>query len=141
MKSAVDVDAMLRGILKRYDRIGFGRRGVLDAEEEMRRFGAGLAPADEDRFRRIIQTWLDTGEATRTAAVLHYNLTEHVQALAIRLCASIPILESLPLLRRLLAEGIFDGDDSNLRRDALQVAVRRLGDVSDRCLRSPSRER
>ena len=126
MKSAVDVDAMLRGILKRYDRIGFGRRGVLDAEEEMRRFGAGLTPDEQHRFRQIILTWLDAGEATRAAAALHYNLAEHVQALAIRLCASIPIRKSMPVLRRLLADGAFDNDGSSLRRDALRVAVRRL---------------
>lgn len=126
MPAGVDVEAILRGILKRYDRIGFGRRGVLDGEEEMRRFGAGLAPAEQHRFRYVILTWLDAGAAARAAAALHYNLAEHVQALAIRLCASIPIRESLPLLRRLVADGAFDGDHSTLRRDALSVAVRRL---------------
>jgi hypothetical protein len=124
----VDVEAQLRVILKSHDRIGFGRRGVLDAEQEIRRFAAALSSDDQTRLRRLVLAWIDKAEAERTSASLHYNLPEHVQALAIRLCASVPIPEGRPLLRRLQAAGAFNADDEQLCREALDQAIARLDD-------------
>jgi hypothetical protein len=129
MSAPVDVEAALRGVLKRYDRIGFGRRGVLDAEQELLRLAAELSPDDRARFRRIVVSWIEAAEAERAASPLHYNLPEHVQALAIRLCASVPIPESLPLLERLQAEGAFQTDDARPCREALHESLARLGAV------------
>lgn len=122
--SGIDVNAALHGILKRYDRIGFGRRGVLDAQQDIQRLAAGLSPTDHVRFREIVLAWIDAREAERVTEPLHYNLPEHVQALAIRLCASIPIHESLPLLRRLDAAGAFA--DAHVCRNALRESLTRL---------------
>jgi hypothetical protein len=119
-----DVKAALHSILKRYDRIGFGRRGVLDAQQDIQRFAADLSPADHARVRQVIESWIDADEAERLAAPLHYNLPEHIQALALRLCASLPIPESLPLLRRLKAETAFA--NAPLCRDALHESLERL---------------
>ena len=124
-----DVDAALHGVLKRYDRIGFGRRGVIDAEQEILRYAAGLSDDDLVRLRRIVMSWIAAAEADRVTESLHYNLLEHVQTLAIRLCASMPIPESLPLLRRLQADNAFAGDDAELRRDALRESVARLSET------------
>jgi hypothetical protein len=129
--SAVEVDAALYGILKRYDRIGFGRRGVLDAQPEIQRLAAELSSADRARFRQIVQRWIEPDEAERVAAPLHYNLPEHVQMLAIRLCASVPIPESLPLLRRLDAAGAFTHGDAGVCRDALHESLARLSALSE----------
>jgi hypothetical protein len=124
--ATVDVAAALHGILKRYDRIGFGRRGVLDAQQEIHRFAVGLSNDDHARFRQIVVSWIESTEADRVTSPLHYNLPEHVQALAIRLCASVPIPESLPLLRRLQAAGTFQGDDARLCREALRESATHL---------------
>jgi hypothetical protein len=123
MSAPADVAATLRGILKSYDRIGFGRRGVLDAEREILRLASTLSEDSHARFRRIVLSWIEEAEAERVAAPLHYNLPEHVQTLAIRLCAGVPIPESLPLLQRLEAEG---GLDTGIRRQALLESVQRL---------------
>ena len=128
--AAVDVNAALCGILKRYDRIGFGRRGVLDAQQDIQRLAAGLSPAEHTRFRQIVLAWIDAQEAERVTAPLHYNLPEHIQALAIRLCASIPIHESLPLLRRLDAAGAFAEEDARVCREALRESLARLSALS-----------
>ena len=125
--AAVGVDTMLSTILKRYDRIGFGRRGVLDAEPDICRLAAGLSPDDHACLRRIILSWITAEEAERVTAPLHYNLSEHLQALAIRLCASVPIPESLPLLRQLQANGAFDSDDVRLCSEALRASLARVG--------------
>lgn len=122
----IDLEAALQGILKRYDRIGFGRRGVLDAQQDVQRLAAELSPQDHERFRRIVMRWIDADEAERVTARLHYNLPEHLQALAIRLCASVPIPESVALLRRLDAAGAFAEADARLCRDALQESLNRL---------------
>lgn len=126
MSAPIDVEAVLSGFLKSYDRIGFGRRGVLDAEAEIRRFASRLSDDDHARFRAIVVSWIDATEAKRVTARLHYNLPEHLQALAIRLCASVPIPESLPLLRRMQAEGAFEEDDARACREALHGSVKRL---------------
>lgn len=123
MRAPDDPTAALAAILKSYDRIGFGRRGVLDAEEEICRFAAGLTPAARARLNDLIVSWLEAASAQRVTATLHYNLPEHVQALAIHLCAALPIPDSAPLLRRLQADGAFDADDTPLRRDALHDAI------------------
>jgi hypothetical protein len=125
----VDVAAGLHSILKRYDRIGFGRRGVLDAQQEIQRFASGLSADDRARFADIVVSWIDPDAAARVAAPLHYNLPEHVQALAIRLCASVPVPESLALLRRLQADGVFQADDE-LCRTALRESIARLAHAS-----------
>jgi hypothetical protein len=119
----VDVEARLRVILKSHDRIGFGRRGVLDAEPEIRRFAAALSKDDLAHLCQLIMTWIDKAEAERLAMPLHYNLPEHVQELAIRLCASIPIPDSLPLLRRLQAEERFTADEERMCRDVLGESI------------------
>lgn len=123
MSAGQEVDASLRVILKSHDRIGFGRRGVLDAEPEIRRFAASLPKEDLAHFHRLVVSWLDEKEAERLTTPLHYNLPEHLQTLAIRLCASIPILESLPLLRRLQAEDVFNTESERFCREALDEAV------------------
>lgn len=126
MTASVDVEATLHGILRSYDRIGFGRRGVLDAEQEILRFASALPHHAQLGFRRVVLSWLEGGEAERIAAPLHYNLPEHVQTLAIRLCASVPIPESLPRLERLQAEAGLDTSDADPRREALRASVQRL---------------
>lgn len=126
MSAPVDIAAALHGILKRYDRIGFGRRGVLDAERDLQQFAAALAPDDRARFMQIIVSWIDGAEAARVTASLHYNLPEHLQALAIRLCASLPMPETLSLLRRLQAEGAFPTDNERVCREALRESIARL---------------
>jgi len=126
VSAPVDIAAALHGILKRYDRIGFGRRGVLDAERDLQHFAAALAPDDCARVHQVIVSWIDGGEAERATATLHYNLPEHLQALAIRLCASLPIPETLPLLRRLQAEGAFATDNEHVCREALRESIARL---------------
>lgn len=123
MTASPDIEAALRGFLKSYDRIGFGRRGVLDAEGEIRRFAAALPEQARPSARRIILSWIESAEAERVAAPLHYNLPEHVQALAIRLCAGLPIPESLPLLQRLQAEGAFAAQAAEPCRTALREAL------------------
>lgn len=122
----VDVEAALYAILKRYDRIGFGRRGVLDAQQDIHSFATGLSLDDHSRFRQIVVSWIEPAAAERVTAPLHYNLPEHVQALAIRLCASVPIPESLPLLHRLQAAGAFQEDDARLCREALRESATHL---------------
>ena len=126
MSASVDIEAALFGILKRFDRIGFGRRGVLDAERDLQHFAAALAAEDRARVFQVIVSWIDGGEAARVTATLHYNLPEHLQALAIRLCASLPIPETLPLLRRLQAEGAFATDHERICREALRESLARL---------------
>jgi hypothetical protein len=125
----VDVDARLRVILKSHDRIGFGRRGVLDAEQEIRRFAAALSSGDHTRFRQIVLAWVEKREAERMSMPLHYNLPEHVQALALRLCATVPIPESLNALRRLQAGGAFKTDEEQVCREALAQAIAALDDT------------
>lgn len=126
MSPATDVEPKLLDLLKSYDRIGFGRRGVLDAEAELRELAAALSPEDQSRFRQVVLSWIEPAEAERVTATLHYNLPEHLQALAIRLCASLPIPESLPLLRRLQRLGAFRGDDAQSCREALSESLARL---------------
>lgn len=126
MSPPVNVDATLAGILKSYDRIGFGRRGVLDAEQEILRLATELAGDGQVRFCQIVLGWLEAAEAERVAGQLHYNLPEHVRALAIRLCANVPIPESLPRLRRLQSDLEFEADEDPLCRDALRESVQRL---------------
>lgn len=126
VKAPVDVEAQLRVILKSYDRIGFGRRGVLDAEGEIRRFAATLLPQDRERLRGIVLSWVGKPEAERLSTPLHYNLPEHVQALAIRLCASLLIPESFALLRRLQEEQAFKTDEERVCREALAESMARL---------------
>jgi hypothetical protein len=121
-----DVEATLYSILKSHDRIGFGRRGVLDAEQEILRFAARLADDDHTRLRRIVLSWIEVDEAERVTTSLHYNLPEHLQALALHLCGSVPIPEALPLLRRLQAEAAFETDDEHLCWKALHESVTRL---------------
>lgn len=128
--SSADVETALYAILKRYDRIGFGRRGVLDAQQDICRFAAELSHSNHSRFRQIVVSWIDSAEAERVTAPLHYNLPEHVQALAIRLCASVPIPESLPVLRRLWAAGAFQGDEARLCHEALRESIARLPPIS-----------
>lgn len=126
MTTAVDIPAQLQSVLKRYDRIGFGRRGVLDAEQEILRFASGLAHEEHARFRQIVMSWIEVAEAERVTAALHYNLPEHVRTLAIRLCGSVPIPESLPLLRRLQADGVDTTDGGRLVLDAIRDSSARL---------------
>jgi hypothetical protein len=123
---SADVEATLLAILKSYDRIGFGRRGVLDAEQEILRLASTLPQGGQHGFRKVILSWIDAQNAERLAALLHYNLPEHEQTLAIRLCASVPIPESLPVLRRLQDEGDFGSLDADPRGKALQESIRRL---------------
>jgi hypothetical protein len=125
VSASADVEAALGGILKRYDRIGFGRRGVLDAEQEILRFAAALSADAHLRFRRLVVSWLEAAQAERVASALHYNLPDHVQTLALRLCASVPIAESLPVLRRLQAGGEL-GAPGDGRRAALEESLRVL---------------
>jgi hypothetical protein len=121
-----DVEAKLLGILKSYDRIGFGRRGVLDAEQEILRFASALSAAALTAFRGVVLSWIDHAAAERVAARLHYNLPEHVRILALNLCASAPIPDSLSLLRRLQAEGAFAAPEDGACREALAEALKRL---------------
>jgi hypothetical protein len=125
---SVDVEAKLRVILKSYDRIGFGRRGVLDAEQEIRRWATGLSDDDQARFCQIVLAWIDPTTAQLVSSPLHYNLPEHVQALAIRLCATFPIPESLRLLRRLQVEDAFKAAEEKVCRDALAESLTILAD-------------
>jgi len=124
---SIDVEAALSLILKRYDRIGFGRRGVLDGEQEIRQFAAGLASDEHARFCRTVLTWLESDGAEQVAAGLHCNLPEHIQALAIRLCSSVPIPAGVDVLRALQRAGAFDSDDAQPCREALREAAVRLG--------------
>jgi hypothetical protein len=117
------LDAKLRILLKSYDRIGFGRRGVLDAEREIRRLASELPTGDRARFHHVILSWIEAVNAERVSASLHYNLPEHVQALAIRLCASIPIPDSLHLLRQLQTDRVFEKEEERLCRDALSESI------------------
>lgn len=126
MSAPADLHSTLTTILKRYDRIGFGRRGVLDAEADIRSFAATLSPDERARLGAIVTSWIATDEAERITARLQYNLIEHLQALALRLCASLPIPESTPLLLQLQAEGAFQTDDARICREALDQAVTRL---------------
>lgn len=126
LSTPVNVETTLSSILKSYDRIGFGRRGVLDAEQEILRLAAGLSDEARLRFRAVVLAWIGAAEAERVAGLLHYNLPEHVRALAIRLCALVPIPDSLPLLQRLQADGEFEPDDAQLCREALREALQRL---------------
>lgn len=126
MSAPVDVKAKLSLILKSHDRIGFGRRGVLDAEPEILRFASQLSDEEHARFRRIVLSWIAAEEAENVTASLHYNLPEHLQALAIHLCGSVPIREALPMLRRLQAEGAFRTDEARLCLEALDESVRRV---------------
>jgi hypothetical protein len=112
--------------LKRYDRIGFGRRGVLAAEQEVCTYVRTLPHDAQARARAIVLSWLDPAAAEQIAAALHYTSAEHVQALAIRLCATLPIADSAPLLRRLQAQGAFADRDAAPCRDALREALARL---------------
>lgn len=131
VSAAGDPTAALAAILKSHDRIGFGRRGVLDAEEEICRFAATLTPSVRDRLDAEILSWLEDATAERVTALLHYNLPEHLQALAIRLCVGLPIAAGAPLLRRLYAEAAFDADEKPLRRAALYDAVTTLNESTD----------
>jgi hypothetical protein len=126
VSGSIDVEAKLHGILKSYDRIGFGRRGVLDAEQEILRLASGLTDVDHARLREAVVSWIEGVTAERVSARLHYNMPEHVQALALNLCASVPIPESLPLLRRLQGEGAFAAPEEATCRAALDEALKRL---------------
>jgi hypothetical protein len=123
VSDSVDVEAQLRVILKSHDRIGFGRRGVLDAEQEIRRFAAALSKEDHARFRGLVVSWIDKATAQQVSTLLHYNLPEHVQALAIHLCGSVPIPESQNLLRRVQAGGAFETDEEQVCREALDHSI------------------
>src|SRR5690242_7858883 len=119
----MDLNQAVESILKRYDRIGFGRRGVLDAEQEIRRFAGELSPTELQDLHRMIVAWIHPAEAERLTAPLHYNLPEHLQALAIRLCASLPVPDAFAVLQPLHAEGAFHGDDQQLCHSALEEAL------------------
>ncbi len=121
----MDLEPALWAILKRYDRIGFGRRGVLDAEQEIRRFAAGLSSPQREELDQMVCAWIVPAEAERLTAALHYNLPEHVQALALRLCASLPITEALPMLLGLQRAGAFP-EDQQLCRTALEESIAAL---------------
>ncbi len=124
--AAPNIDFTLRQILKRYDRIGFGRRGVLDAEAEIRSTAAGLSRAQRADLHSTILTWLDGKTAADWAAPLHYNLPEHVQALAIRLCALLPIREGVPYLRELQDRRAFSTPETQACQQALREALARF---------------
>ena len=127
MAAPADVASALYAVLKRYDRIGFGRRGVLDAEQEIVRIASQLSHDDHARLCEIVLSWIDGAMAEQVTAALHYNLPEHVQALAIRLCAGIPIPGSLPLLRQVEIERTFTTEERRVCLDALRESLARLG--------------
>lgn len=124
------VNLDLQRILKRYDRIGFGRRGVLDAEAEVIRYAAGLRAEERDQLHRLVLSWIDADAAARATAPLQYNLPEHLQALAIRLCATLPIPAGAPLLRRLKSQATFAGAEHAIVRTALDEALALLATSS-----------
>jgi hypothetical protein len=123
---AADPAVALPRALKRYDRIGFGRRGVLAAEQEVCTYVRALPYEMQAPARAIVLSWLDPAAAEQVAAELHYTAAEHVQALAIRLCAAIPIADSVPRLRGLQAHRAFAHPDAAPCRDALRDALARL---------------
>lgn len=116
----------LQALLKRYDRIGFGRRGILDAESEVLEFGATLSNDERARLRGLVIEWLKPEGAHSWTVPLHYNLPEHLQALAMRLCGAMDIREALTVLREFSATRAFDRDETPLRREALAEALSAL---------------
>lgn len=121
------IEDALRIILKRYDRIGFGRRGVLDAEADIRHLASSLSSVEHACLRKTVMSWIAPDVAEGTVAPLLYNLPEHLQALAIRLCTTIPIPESLSVICTLQASLPNTSRCETALREALvQFAIARL---------------
>lgn len=129
MASRQEVESMLRIIIRRYDRIGFGRKGALDAEPEIRDWYQRLDEEDRLHLKGLILQLVDEEAAELAASDLHYNLREQVQAMALMLCGSLPILESYTKLKALAEGGAFPGEDEEVCRVALQGAIARLDRV------------
>lgn len=83
--TASDVREGIRLLLKRFDRIGFGRRGVLDAEEQVVAWHAALPPDDRELAEREVESLLLQRHAAAAAEPLQYTRGEDVQALCVHL--------------------------------------------------------
>ncbi len=101
------IEADLSLLLKRFDRIGFGRNGVLDAEEQIAGWYEALPETDRAEARQIVSGWLDEAPSEAEAAKLHYTTGEKIRALALTLCGRLPIPESTDRLALAIRTGLF----------------------------------
>ena len=113
-------------LLKRFDRIGFGRNGVLDAEDQIAGWYSALPESEQAIARTQLLSWLSDGPANEEAGKLHYTTPDKVQALAITLCGVLPIPESWETLSLAAREGRFQGESECA--DRLADTLARLAD-------------
>ena len=129
MASRSDIESMLLTIVKRYDRIGFGRNGALDAETEIRDWHGRLSEEDRLHLKGLLLRLIEAGPAEEVAHALHYNLREQIQAMALMLCGSLPIPESYTKLKALAEANAFASEDEAVVLRALTGAIARLDRV------------
>jgi len=110
--------------LKRFDRIGFGRRGVLDAEDQVDAWRAGMDETGHATIDRIVDAHLLRDVAAKAAEPLGYTRAEDVQALCVNLLARWNAAGLLDRLRRLesAAEFTIEGKIPETLRVALDEA-------------------
>ncbi len=126
MSTNVRIADELSLLLKRFDRIGFGRNGVLDAEEQIAGWYAALPEPAQAIARTHLLSWLSAEPAHEEAAKLHYTTPDKVQALSISLCAALPIPEAWEPLSVAARDGRFQADPDCSERLADTLA--RLAD-------------
>lgn len=125
-ETRADLERELAQILKRFDRIGFGRNGVLDAERTILDWDRTLDKPRRAALRAALLALVDAGPAEAAAKELHYNTREKVQAMALILCGTLPIRESLSHLQALARSGAFAGEDEAICAHALKGALELL---------------
>lgn len=118
-----EIEKALAQTLKRFDKIGFGRRGVLDAEQSIVEWDRKLKGGQRAALRAIVLSLVEADGAKTAAKELTYNTPEMVQALAITLCGTMPVRESLKRLQSLAQEGAFKTEDEAPCADALRGAL------------------
>lgn len=123
MTSRESIDRELAIVLKRFDRIGFGRYGAPDAEQSILDWNQRLDEDGRAALRDAVVSLLDHDAAEVAAGELHYNTPEMIQALALALCGSLPIPAALPHLLTLRRTRAFD---DALRKEALEGALHLL---------------
>lgn len=74
-------------LLKRFDRIGFGRRGVLDAEAQGDLWHSTAGPESRVVVEELVDAHLAHATAAAAAEPLGYTRAEDVQALCVNLLA------------------------------------------------------
>jgi hypothetical protein len=118
-----EIDRDLSVILKRFDKIGFGRNGVLDAERTILDWDRTLDKPGRAALRAAVFALIEGDAAEAAAKPLQYNTREKVQAVALTLCGTLPVRDSLPRLQALAKDGAFKGEDEAVCADALRGAL------------------